>query len=345
MIQKLKIGLVGAGKIVNIKHAHVFRDHQDLFEVVAIADPDAKTAQERADELPGTQKVYNSHEELCADDDVEVVLVAVPPYLAVPMATACLEAGKHVMSEKPMGNTGDDARQLYEASLKSKGRLMIAENFFFQAGYVKLREMARSGDWPYGEPLMVHLHQFWKMTPKRIPQWWDSPWRHDERFKRLTWGYLIEGGCHTANPVREAFGMPRGIQSRMFQADPKVGQFDNLIANCHFDNGTVGQITMSYGMNTGPSPMLQVMATHGTLVVDGGSIKLLTENGSEEIECPAPYDAQSACHAEWLHFHDVLVNGAALEFTPWQAYNDILFCQNIIDAARIEPGPDGAVRD
>ncbi|MGJ3242856.1 MAG: Gfo/Idh/MocA family protein [Opitutales bacterium] len=342
MTDRLKIGIIGAGVITRDMHLKTFRDHPDLFEVVAIADPDQEAAQARADEIDDKPRLYASHEDLIADDNVEVCLVAVPPYLAVPVAIDCLKGGLHVMSEKPMGNTGEDARRLYEQSLVSRGKLMIGENFFFIPAYVKLRQMARENDWPYGEPLMVHLHQFWKMTPKRIPQYYDSPWRHD---KRLTWGYLIEGGCHTVNPIREAFGMPRGIQARMFQADPKLGQYDNLIANCRFDNGTVGQITMSYGMNTGPAPMLQIMATHGTIICQGGAIELLTENGSTEEKIEMPYQANSAYHAEWLHFHDVLVNGADLEFTAWQAYNDIVFCQDIIDAARIEPGPDGAVRN
>jgi len=332
-MEALRIGIAGAGVIVRDMHLATFRRHPERFRVVAIADPDADAARARACEMDYGEaiRIYASHQDLVADDQVDVVLVATPPFLLVPVACDCLAAGKHVVSEKPMGNTEEDARHLLEVSRSARGQLMVAENFFFSPHYRKLREYARTDSWPFGPPLFVELHQFWKMTPRTIPQYYHSPWRHDPR---LTWGYLIEGGCHSVNPLRETFGMVQDVQSRLLTADPKLGRYDTLLAHGAFaGNGPALQITMSYGTRTLAEPFIQVYARAGTVAINRGQVQLLDEEGnvtSAEVEGPG----HGAYVEEWLHFYEVVANGARLEFSPEQSYGDVLFVQRLIDAAR-----------
>ena len=330
-MEKLKMGIVGAGVIAVDLHVDLMMEEPDRFEIVAVADPDPKATERCAQKLPNPSKQYASHTELLRDENVEAVLVAVPPYHSAQIAIDCLAAGRHVMAEKPMGNTEADARALLEASRTSKGTLMVAENFFFVPGYRRLREMARANEWPFGPPLLVTLHQFWKMTPKNIPQFYYAPWRHDER---LTYGYLIEGGCHTANPLREAFGMIDEVQSRMLQADPKLGRHDTLIANAVFESGVALQLTTSYGMKSQNRHQIQVHSLEGVISVHGDHLLLMDADMQEtRIETPGTHRKHDY-KEEWIHFHDVIRGGAGMAFTPEQAYGDILFMQKIIDAAK-----------
>ena len=274
---------------------------------------------------------FDTHTQLLDAGCVDAVIVAVPPYFTAAVSIDCIEAGVHVLIEKPMGNTEADARLLLEASRSAKGTVMVAENFFFVPGFVKLREIARSGDWPFGKPLMVALHQFWKMTPKTIPQFYHSPWRHDAR---LTHGYLIEGGCHTANPIREAFGMVQDVDTRMLCADSKLGKFDTIVANGTLADGTLLQLTASYGMRTFNEHFLQVFSEGGTISVHGDRLELMDADGeTRRIETPEIMPKHDY-RAELFHFHDVICNRAKLEFKPVQAYGDILFMQKLIDGAK-----------
>lgn len=333
-MKQLQIGIIGAGVIVRDTHLRIFTENPDKYKVTCICDTDTGKAKALVGEkLDYPVAIETDYKAMVHRDDVEVVLVAVPPFLAVDAAIVGLEAGKHVFTEKPMGDTEPDAKRLLEASVQAKGTLMVGEQFYFSPAHRALANMARSGNWPYGRPSMVELHQFWKMTPKTIPQFYHSPWRHDPR---LTYGYLIEGGCHSVNPLREAFGMPTAIQSRMFSVDPKLGKNDTLIANCLFQGDIAGQITMAYGMHTISKEFIQVYAREGTLSIGAREIvhkPADSEEWTEEILHGFPTDY----HAEWDHFHKVLTGEEELEFTPQQSYDDILFMQMLIDAAEKTP--------
>lgn len=330
---QLNIGIIGAGVIATIAHRHTFNRHPQKFRVVAICDTDPERSKELASLLEFDDiATYEKHTELLANAKVDTVLVAVPPYLASSMTCDALASGKHVFMEKPMGNTAADAAKVLDAAESSLGRLMVAENWFWVPSAIRLREIARNGDWPFGEPELVALHQFWKMTPHTIPQFYHSPWRHDER---LTHGYLIEGGCHTVNLIRELFGMPSGILGRMYSVDPALGRRDSLIANCLLNEKTPCQITMTYGMESPAGrTTLYLHAKEGTVIAhEWDKLTFVPAEGEPTVvPCKTPH--ADTHEATWMHFHNVIVNDADMALTPQQSYGDILFMQQLIDAAR-----------
>jgi len=328
----LNIGIIGAGVIASIAHRHTFNRNPDKLRVVAICDKDLARAQELASLLAADDiATCEHHAELLANEAVDTVLVAVPPFLASTMACDALAAGKHVLMEKPMGNTGEDAAKVLAAAEHAAGRLMVAENWFWVPSAIRLRERAKVGEWPFGAPELVALHQFWKMTPHTIPQFYYSSWRHDER---LTHGYLIEGGCHTVNLIRELFGMPSGILGRMFSIDPALGRRDSLLANCLLAGKTPCQLTMTYGMESPAGrTTLYLHAKEGTVIAhEWDKLTFVPAVGEPTVEdCTS---AHADTHeATWMHFYDVIANGAPMAFTPQQSYEDILFMQQLIDAA------------
>lgn len=323
----LGIGIIGTGVIVRDYHLKAINDYPERFKVVALHNRTRASAEKMATGFEHQVAVCDSADELLSREDVDAVLVAVPPFLLSEFVIKALRAGKHVLSEKPMGNTAADALTVLEAAKTSAGRLMVAENYLFHPVIQKLIQIARMAKWPYGKPILVELHQFWKMTPQSIPQFYHSSWRHDPR---LTYGYLIEGGCHTTNPIREMFGMPSSIHSHLLSADPALGRHDTCIAHCKLEDGTACQITMSYGMKSPDGHLLKIYATDGSLFVEGSSLGTIDEDGMNILEIPKVHP--SGYHAEWVHFYDIC-RGADSIFTPQQSYDDILFMQMLIDQA------------
>jgi predicted dehydrogenase len=326
----IRLGIIGTGIIVRDTHVPILQKLSRKFRVAAVADTVRRKAERVAAALPGRPAVCEDHRRLLDRPDVDAVLIAVPPFFAAGITIQALRAGKHVLAEKPMANTVEEADKILRVWRKTDRTYMVAEQFFFVPAFERLRKMSRTGDWPFGKPRMVELHQFWKMCPQTIAKYYYSPWRHD---KRLTHGYLLEGGCHTANPIREAFGMPREVQSRVFSVDKALGRYDTIIANFEFPGGIACHLTMAYGFRTQARPILEVFAKDGTITIEGGAaaVRFIAEDGTEWSETmPGRPDGY---HREWVHFYDVLAKGRRLLLTPQQTRDDLAFVQRLMDAA------------
>ena len=114
----------------------------DLLEIRAIASRDEARARSAAEAL-GIPKAYGSYDALFADPEVEAIYNPLPNHLHVPLTLAAAAAGKHVLCEKPIALTADEATALRAAA----GKVLIAEAFMvrFHPQWLRARELLREG--------------------------------------------------------------------------------------------------------------------------------------------------------------------------------------------------------
>ena len=113
-----------------------------LLEIRAIASRDEARARKAAEAL-GIPRAYGSYEALLADPEIEAVYNPLPNHLHVPLTLQAAAAGKHVLCEKPIALTADEAMQLRRAA----GKVLIAEAFMvrFHPQWLRARELVRAG--------------------------------------------------------------------------------------------------------------------------------------------------------------------------------------------------------
>jgi predicted dehydrogenase len=121
-MDKLRIGVIGAG-LWGGNHARVFTTLPET-ELVAVCDQDSSRAQAMADRAGGA-RVYTDYRALIADSHVDAVSVATPDFTHTPIILAALAADKHVLSEKPLATTLEEAEQIAAAAARSKAKLMV----------------------------------------------------------------------------------------------------------------------------------------------------------------------------------------------------------------------------
>jgi predicted dehydrogenase len=126
---KVKWGVLGTARIAmrNVIPAMQAGRH---CEIVAIASRDARRAKSAAEEL-GIPKAYGSYEQLLEDPGIQAVYIPLPNHLHVPWSMRALEAGKHVLCEKPIGLSSDEARTLLAAS-RTHPHLRVMEAFMYR---------------------------------------------------------------------------------------------------------------------------------------------------------------------------------------------------------------------
>ena len=113
---RIGMGIVGAG-FVGPHHVDAVR-RLGYVDIVAVAGSSEASAKKKAEAL-GARKAYGSYEALLDDPDVQVVHNATPNYLHYPVNAAAIAKGKHVISDKPLAMTADEARTLLDAATKA----------------------------------------------------------------------------------------------------------------------------------------------------------------------------------------------------------------------------------
>jgi len=167
MSKKLRIGIIGCGGIANNKHMPALSKLSDKCEMVAFCDIIEERAVKAAKEY-GTPdaKVYTDYNELLKDDSIDVVHVLTPNVAHCPITVAAFEAGKHVLCEKPMAHSTEDARKMIEAWKKSGKKFTIGYQNRFRPEVQMLYKMCRAGE--LGDIYYAKAHA---VRRRAVPTW------------------------------------------------------------------------------------------------------------------------------------------------------------------------------
>ena len=164
--KKLKVGIIGCGGIAFTKHMPSLAK-LDTVEMVAFCDIEGEKA-EKAARKYGTEdaKVYSDYKELLEDAAIDVVHVCTPNKSHGFITVDALEAGKHVMCEKPMAKTAKDAREMVEAAKRTGKKLSIGYQNRFRPDSIYLKKACEAGD--LGEIYMAKAHA---IRRRAVPTW------------------------------------------------------------------------------------------------------------------------------------------------------------------------------
>ncbi len=170
-MKKIGMGLIGPG-FVAAHHIDAVRRLGDV-EVVAIAGSSQESADRKAREYK-VDRSYGDFRALIADPDVQVIHNTTPNHLHLPVSLAALEAGKHVISDKPLALNRAEARQLRNAAVGAKVAHVVTFNYRGNPLVQQARSMIASGETK--PPHFVHGHylQDW-MTDPNVYSWRSDP--------------------------------------------------------------------------------------------------------------------------------------------------------------------------
>ncbi|MCY2926531.1 MAG: Gfo/Idh/MocA family oxidoreductase, partial [Planctomycetota bacterium] len=139
--KKLRIGVIGVG--MGNAHIHGYRQHPSA-EVVALADLDANRLEAVANQV-GVAKRYTSVAKMLAKEKLDIVSVATPNKFHMPLTLQALQAGCHVLCEKPMAMNADEARKMLAAAKKARRRIMVNFSFRFTEQSWALKRQVDAG--------------------------------------------------------------------------------------------------------------------------------------------------------------------------------------------------------
>ncbi|WP_280772035.1 Gfo/Idh/MocA family protein [Salipaludibacillus daqingensis] len=166
MKKKLNVGIIGCGGIALGKHLPSLTKLETV-NIVAFCDTIPERAKEAASSF-GTEsaKVFEDYKALLKDRSIDVVHVCTPNISHSEISIASLEAGKHVMCEKPMAKTAEEGRQMVEAAKRTGKKLTIGYQNRFRTDSQYLHKVTSSGD--LGEIYYAKAHA---IRRRAVPTW------------------------------------------------------------------------------------------------------------------------------------------------------------------------------
>ena len=225
---KHKLILIGCGGMAK-NHVSRFENLEDRLEIVAVVDIDTAKAQAVSDLLPNHPPVFADYREALPLGDL--VLQCLPHHLHAECTIACLDAGKHVLAEKPLANSKAECLAMMEAAKRNNRVLMTAYCMRF---HPILREMRRLiKEKVYGECFQLSI---WteQLTIRE-----DAAWLHDR--KLLGGGQLFSHGCHYIDLMLWMMGKPVcGSHSGTNFCTPWMDREGTSNVCLEFENGALG---------------------------------------------------------------------------------------------------------
>lgn len=235
MKNTVNIGVIGLG--MGRAHIERFRTHPAA-NVVAIADTNRSLLSERAAQF-GIPKTYQEYEEMLAKEDLDVVSIATPNSLHLPMALAAFEAGCHVLCEKPMALNAEQGRQMLEAARRAGKRLMIDFSFRFAPQSLALKQQVDDG--VFGDIYYARTLWLRRRGMPRFGGWFGQ--------KALSGGGpLIDLGVHRLDLALWLMGYPKpvyvtgntvyGVATELAKQQGKLFDVEDFAAGyIQFENG------------------------------------------------------------------------------------------------------------
>ncbi|MGO4345095.1 Gfo/Idh/MocA family protein [Paenibacillus sp. MCAF9] len=141
-MSKVRIAVIGCGSISKYRHIPEYAAHENV-ELVAFVDPIIERAEHYANLHGG--KAFADFETMLAEIKPDAVSVCTPNALHAPMSITAANAGAHVLVEKPMAVTDEEAEAMIEAAKKNGVHLMVGHNQRFMPPHVKAKQVLQSG--------------------------------------------------------------------------------------------------------------------------------------------------------------------------------------------------------
>ncbi|MCJ7737086.1 MAG: Gfo/Idh/MocA family oxidoreductase, partial [Anaerolineae bacterium] len=189
--ERIRIGIAGLGRSGWNIHGLIMGELADLYNVVAVADADAERREE-ANAKFGCG-MYETYDEFLCNEQIELVVVALPSFLHADATIAALETGKHVVCEKPMAASLADSDRMIAAAHRSDGILSIFQNRRYAPDYLTVRRVIDSG-------LLGRIVQI-NMTGSGFSRRWD--W---QTLKQFGGGSLNNTAVHYLDQAVQLFG-------------------------------------------------------------------------------------------------------------------------------------------
>jgi predicted dehydrogenase len=340
-----RVGIIGVGFGAQV-HAPGFRS--EGWEVAAICSRSREKAEKAAAEA-GIGGVYTDPMELIRRDDLTAVSIITPPGGHHALAIAALQAGKHVLCEKPFALDARQAREMVDAAEKSRRTAMVAHEFRHTPQRAYIKQLLGEGYIGKFQLCTIELFLDRYVTAQPRPFTWLA--------RKADGGGLLGAlGSHYIDGLRYWFGEVASVSGRLATLRPdlvdtatgrkvKAETDDTFLLTLTFKMGGMATMIASFAATPARGAKIAVMGDDGTLIAEQSGpnpmengVVIASRNGAplQELKTPAEYTPFTDARDHRLMAFRLLVRdftqGVEQGTSPAPNFTDGLRCQEVLDA-------------
>lgn len=322
----LNVGVISCSDMAQ-SHMLAVKNHEQAC-LAAVCDVDEEKLREAGDKM-GVEARYTDYRELLRHPGLDAVIIVTPDQLHREMVEESLNAGLHVLCEKPLALLREDLNAIVAASRASDKKLMVGQICRFTPGFAKAKELIDAGE--LGDIYYVeseYAHDYQDILS-------ENGWRSDPNRNGV-----VGGGCHAVDLLRWVAGDPIEVTAYAnHKMLPIVPYDDCTIAILRFENDVIGKVFVSTGCKRAYTMRSSFYGTKGTVVCDNTSpsitfYKSQEENPAELEEREIEVDiANHNTFGEFRAFADAILNDKPVPTDALQGARTIAACMAIVDSA------------
>lgn len=257
MRRKIRAGLIGLGAI-SFAHEAGFSEKGETCEIVAMCDINSEEVNNRIGMYEGCEG-YTRYQDLLNNTKIDLVDITVPHEMHYEIAKAAIEAGKHVLVEKPIAVKSEQGEELIDLAREKGVKFSVAENTRFVTAYQKAEEILRAG--LLGEIWTVRtLIAGSEVYRIKNPNLWHG--------KSPYGGVILDSSVHNFYLFKWLFGGVREVLGFASKIVPEGEEEDNGLILGHLVNGAEFQLNTSCTMEIPWTERLEIYGSQGGMIID-----------------------------------------------------------------------------
>jgi len=309
----IRVGVVGCGRI-SANHFKAIEQHKENLQLAAVCDNDRKALDAARSQYQVTG--FASLHEMLAKSDVDLVVLCTPSGLHPSQAIQAAQAGRHVMTEKPMATRWSDGLRMVRACDEAGVHLLVIKQNRRNATLQLLKGAMEKGR--FGRIYMATINVFWS----RPQSYYDSAaWRGTWEFDG---GALMNQASHYVDLVDWLIGPVESVQAYVGTLARNIQVEDTATVGIRWRSGALGSVNvtmLAYPRNLEGS--ITILGEHGTVRIGGVAVNQIQ---TWEFAKPEP--------------EDETIKSANYETTSVYGFGHPLYYDNVVKVLRGEAAPE-----
>lgn len=270
-MKKINFALIGCGAIaVHHVAAMKYVENAELVGVYGAVLEQTKVFAEKHN-----LKVYETLDELLSDSNIDVVNICTPSGSHAELAIKAMEAGKHVVVEKPLALNNEDCKAVVETAKKYNRKCEVVCQLRFEDSSRFVKKIIDEGH--LGKIVSCGIHmKYWRTDEYYDSSNWRGTWQHDGG------GALMNQGIHGIDLLRYFVGSPVKISAFCNTLAHNIEVEDTAVAIMEFENGAVGVIEGTTSVYPGYARRLELCGTKGSIIMTETDITTWDVEGVEK---------------------------------------------------------------